>query len=178
MDNNVIEKIDEIMKQNKEFTRDMNEKLNHIRGGLAKKTEDVEEAYDRGLRDMWEVVYAIAGPTDKGGLTAGECLAIFGNRYMGDIVEHCTYRECINLYRIHNEKKVGLAKKEEKEAQRFERGDVVIVENVGGQPEGIYLSETGIYHVVLYDDSCYPQLYVKDIFTLRKTGKHIDMSLD
>lgn len=171
MDQNLIEKIDEIVKQNKKFTRDMNEKLNHIRGGLTKKTEDVEEAYDRGLRDMWEVVYAINAETDKGGLTMDECRAIFGYIYRSDIVEHLNYRECFNLYRIHSEKKA------EEEAQTFKRGDVVQYYAGNGVKEAIFLGEEDKHYWTISDDHTVPQKLYKGIFTLTKIGRHVDLDV-
>ena len=179
MSENLLEKIDEITKLNQEYRRDINERLNLIRGGLTKKTEDVEEAYDRGLQDMWECIYAINASVNKGGLTVDECCAIFGNKYMTDIVERYAYRECINLYKSHMEKKSELAKKAEAEYQTVKRGDVVeVVGGIGDSCTGIFLSDGYHYYSVLLDGDSHVTELTKDVFRLTKTGKHIDLSLD
>ena len=176
MDQNLIDKIDEIIKHNKDFTRNMSEKLNLIRGGLTKKTEDVEEAYDRGLQDMWEIIYTICADKRKGGLTTGECLDIFGQRTIYGIADNLTYREAVELYKTHMEKKMELVKQAEEEAQTFERGDVVYVNNISRT--GIYATECDEYYYVWLEGDHHIAPLIKDVYRITKTGKHIDLSLE
>lgn len=175
MSEELIKKIDEIVKQNKEFTRDMNEKLNLIRGGLTKKTEGVDEAYDRGLQDMWEIMYAVSGDINKGGLTLDECRVIFGWSNMSGIVEHLTYSEIVNKYKEYKEK---IDKVEEKESQTFKRGDIIQYDmGRGGIFEGIFLYEDveAEEYWVISPASGIPQAISKNTFTLTKTGNHVEI---
>lgn len=67
--------------------------------------------------------------------------------------------------------------KKKKETEAFERGDVVEFDTIGGWIKGIYISETAHYYNILADDNEDISALEKDLFPIRKTGKHIDLSL-
>lgn len=171
MSEELIKKIDEITKLNQEYRRDMNEKLNHIRGGLTKKTEDVEEAYNRGLNDAWELARKMTYLPSEGGYEYKEMVAIFGRSCVNDVFKGFTCVEAMDRVKKYEEQQKK-KEEQEKEAQTFERGDVVKY-NCGDEiKEAIFLGETEEYYWAISDNDTVPQKLYKYHFTLTKTGKY------
>lgn len=186
MDNKyVTDRIDEFTKLNKEYTRKFNELLNGIRGEINKEVaafelaekESHDQAYNQGVMDLWEAVYAIAVDPTYGGLSTDECFKIFGHRYTTDICLNRTGFEVLNRYKKYKETKEE-KERQEKEAATFEKGDVIACDAIGGEFKAILIEETEDYYMVLGDGNDYTSRLEKDVFPIRKTGKHIDLSLD
>lgn len=164
----VIKIIDELTKKNTEYRAEVNDQLNRIRGF-------VEHDYNRGAADAWALARKICVYLTDGGYTSGELMDIFGTGALVVIFDNFTAAEAMTKVKEYEERK----KKEEEEAQRFERGDVVeVVRGLGDSCTGIFLSDGYHYHSVLLDGESHVTQLTKDVITLRKTGKHIDLSLD
>lgn len=175
MDSNMIEKIDELTKRNTEYMRNTNVTLNHIRGGITKSIKNTEEeAYNRGANDAWEIARRL--------VLSDRDIAFFTNEDMEEIFDCDTYFEVLRQYTCREAMDAEKAYREEqekrktKEAQTFERGDVVYVKELNAN--GIYLSDACYYYQVLMDGNSNVAELTKDSCTLSKTGKHIDLSLE
>lgn len=182
----VTDRIDEFTKLNEEYTRKFNAILNSIRREIDKEVavreltekESHTQAYNQGVMDLWEAVYAICAERKNGGLHTAECMRMFdGSWYMPDIVEKLTCFEVLDRYKKYKE--VKEEKEQREEAKKFKRGDIVMYDIAGTTTlKAIFLEETDTaYWTIGKLDKC-PQQLPKCQFSLRKTGEHIDMSLD
>lgn len=159
--------IDELTKMNSDYRAEINKQLNRISGF-------VEQAYNQGAEDAWELARKVCVYKSEGGYTSGELMDIFETGSLVVIFDNFTAVEAMAKVKEYEERK----KKEEKESQRFERGDAVEFNAVGGPFKAIFIEETNDYYTVLCDGDYYTSRLEKDLFQVRKTGKHIDLSLE
>lgn len=162
-----IKIIDELTKKNSEYRAEVNDRLNHIRGS-------VEQAYNQGAEDAWKLARKVCVYKSEGGYTSSELMDIFETGSLVEVFDKFTAVEAMTKVKEWEERK----KKEEKETQRFERGDVIEFNTVGGPVKAIFMSEYRGSYKLMFDGNDYVSEFEKSFATLRKTGKHIDLSLD
>ena len=172
MDQNLIDKIDELTKRNTEYMRDTNVMLNHIRGGITKSSKNTEEeAYNRGLNDAWDLAGKVDIPSSEGGYALEDLRYIFGEACVSNIYRKFTGVEAMHMVKEFEER----LKEAYAEVQSFKRGNVVSYDMGGSIFEGIFLYEDEEDYLVISPASGTPQQLSKRIFTLTKTGAHVDI---
>ena len=184
MDNKyVTDRIDEFAKLNKEYTRKFNELLSSIRGEINKKVstfelaekESHDQAYNQGVKDLWEAVYAIVADISYGGLSTEECANIFGYKYSSGICRNLTCFEVLDRYKKFKEAKEE-KERQEKEANTLKRGNIVRYTMVSGIiRESVYLGEENDAYLVVGPPDICPQRLPKDMFALAKTDGYVDL---
>lgn len=120
----------------------------------------VNEPYNQGLNDAWELAKKIVLPDHLGGYTVDELKDIFGKNTFASLMNTFSPQEAlakVKAYEEHNEIKVG-----------------DVVRSKGCNVEGIItkISEIKIYR--LFKDGSCDSISTKVKEDLDKTGKHFD----
>lgn len=115
-----------------------------------------DEAYNKGLNDVWELAKKIVLPEHKGGYTTDELEDIFGKGAFTTLTAQEALAK-VKAYEEHNEIKVG-----------------DVVRSKGCNVEGIItkISEIKIYR--LFKDGSCDSISTKVKEDLEKTGRHFD----
>jgi hypothetical protein len=130
------------------------------------------EEYERGLNDAWNLAQRIGGPGHPKMYDCTELAIIFGSRSIGDIFDKHSYQEALTKVQEYEKKKA------EKEAKKLVPGDVVEYGTKTWRKTGIFLgeSEASDSYWVWADSNECPRVLSRQIFTLVKTGKHVDLN--
>lgn len=120
----------------------------------------VDESYNQGLNDAWNLAKKIVLPEHLGGYTADELEDIFGKNTFASLMNTFSPQEAlakVKAYEEHNEIKVG-----------------DVVRSKGCNVEGIItkISEIKIYR--LFKDGSCDSISTKVKEDLEKTGRHFD----
>ncbi len=151
----LIKEIDKATRVMHETRKIVNEALCHARNI---KSEETQEAYNKGLEDAWELAKKLWLPTSYGGMDSEEVMKIFG----------CDYYAISKLYTPQE----ALAKLEAYEkSKEINVGDVVESINTGRIGIITKVEENGKY--VMFVDGMSGMLAHDDI---KKTNKHIDIN--
>lgn len=165
----LIQELDDFMQMNRKLRQEGNDTLCKIRGALTKKQSD---DYNRGLEDVWELCRAIYLNPHDGGISCDELHDWYGVDHIMDICKRYTASDALKIYREYIDDK----KKSEEAAKKLVAGDVVeYVSNRTVTAIFLYEEDYGDCYWVLLEAGGCPQRLSKCIFTLEKTGKHVDL---
>lgn len=166
MDNQeIIKEIDESISLINETKTTVNNALSHARTALEREDKLIKEAYDKGLKDAWELARRLTAAQCDGGFSEGEVARVFGTPLVR-VVFKC------------NSYEVALAKIEdhEKAQSEIKVGDEVAI--LGSAVKGYVISksEEGEGHctvLITNYKGFRVASYAKS--AVRKTGKYVDI---
>lgn len=141
-----------------------NESWDMIKSEL-EKTENSDDSYEQGMRDIWNLMQKIYCEPDFRTFRKHE--EIFGWEYTSDILERLSPGEALFRMREYEDKK-------RKEAEKPVVGDVVEFDCCGPRT-GVLLYENSTHYWVLESAGTCPQKMSKENFSIKKTGKHVDL---
>lgn len=148
----------------KDCFRENNDLLGRVRTILKSQKE-----YERGLNEAWELAKKIGGMKGDGIYTCDELEKIFGYRDPADIADNYSYQEALTKVQAYEKKK-------EEEAAKPKLGDVVEFYSNGTlDRRGVYLYDDGNEVLVLVNGFPTPQRLTTSLWTLKKTGEHVDI---
>lgn len=119
----------------------------------------VDEAYNKGLEDAWELAKKIVLPDHLGGYTVDELKDIFGKNTFASLMNTFSPQEALAKVKAYEE-----------EHNEIKVGDVVKLKGTSHEAVVTRVTEISIY-CLFRDGSC--DIYV-DKENLEKTGKHFD----
>ena len=179
---NILKEISDAIKLNNESKVTTNEALCHagnVIRSLEKKIKEEcaegDKRYEQGIKDAWDLACDICCSTAFGGLTNEQLEMVFGKDTTMGVMDNYSYENA--------KKKMEefLAKKEEEidKPGPIVKGDVVIctADNGDGDTiEGIFCGDNGDDHfyLLIKEYECV-QRYPSYIWSLSKTGKHVDL---
>lgn len=159
-------------KKNRKEINSMTDKLNN---SLIRTFEHVDkceqEAYDRGLNDCWQMIKRLYLTKKSDSITTIERGEIFGKTSIYDILRDFTPQQALEKIRAWEEKK------KTEERAKLNIGDVVEV-YVNSSiiiSKAVFLNDNEDTYCILYSPLSGPQLINKSVYTLKKTGKHVDI---
>lgn len=175
----ILKDIDELIMTNRvvrqnmnmtEFEKDAFRRNNDI---LSKARHIIKNGfageYERGLNDAWELTRKIGCSIPNGGYTITELKMIFGSMDMCDVFnDNSTCQEALAKVEEYEKKKA------EEESKKLVAGDVVTYFS-NMSKTAIFLYESFKDYWILIEAGECPQSLSKDRFTLKKTGKHVDL---
>ena len=173
----IINEIEEIIKYNKaarqaevvELCKDATRKSNDV---LAKARNYIKSSdeYRDGAEEVWNLTKLLVLSVDDGGISNDKIYEIFDKSCM-NVIRDYSIDDVINKYKAYEKKK-------EEEAAKPKLGDVVELHICNSNVidrKAIFLNDTGDMYCVLYSSWSGPQLINKRVYTLKKTGEHIDI---
>ena len=169
----IRDRIDDLILINKDYAEESAELLNIIQSMADHRIQDIEEAYNRGLNEAWELAREVYSSSYRGGDDMKKCKDIFGGMTASHIFTHFTGFEAIRRVKEYEARL-----KKEEEVQSFKRGDIIQYDmGRGGIFEGIFLYEDveAEEYWVISPASGIPQAISKNTFTLTKTGNHVEI---
>lgn len=135
--------------------------------------EDAEskESYNRGLNDAWELARKIVSLLpEEGGYSCYDMRGIFGPVSLRDISNKFTVQEALAKSQEYEKKKA-------EEEAKLVPGDVVEIKNMSyGDRKAIFIKYEDDDAIVLFRKGGSTRLVGKDVWTIVKTGKHVDIS--
>jgi hypothetical protein len=118
----------------------------------------MDEFYNKGLNDAWELARKIALPTSDGGYSCEELQDIFGYRSFNSVLKMFTPQEALAKIKAYEER------------NKIRVGDVVKLKGTSHEAIVTRVTET-ILHCLFKDGRCTPGCYKENY---EKTGKHFD----
>ena len=127
--------------------------------------DQVDEAYQKGLDDAWEVARKIVLSPDEGGTSLPDLLAIFGNGSMQRVFRNYSASEAIEKLKAYEEK--------QKANDEIKVGDEVKRKLASeNDSRGIVTKEWGDIYYIMWPDGSSGKWYKDSIV---KTGRHFDI---
>ena len=174
---NILKEMSDAIKLNNESKVTTNEALCHA-GNVIRSLEmkikeecvDGDKRYEQGIKDAWDLASDICCSTAFGGMSAEQLKMVFGKDNAVDVMDNYSYE---------NAKKAMDNYLTKKEEEPIVKGDVVIctADNGDGDTiEGIFCGDNGDDHfyLLIKEYECV-QRYPSYIWSLSKTGKHVDL---
>lgn len=167
---NTLKEISDAIKLNNESKRTTNEALSHAGNVIRNLEKKLKEEYERGTKDAWDLACDICCSTAFGGLSAKQLEIVFGLSNTSDVMDQYSYEKAKKAMSVYSTKI---------EEEPIVKGDVVIctADNGDGDTiEGIFCGDNGDDHfyLLIKEYECV-QRYPSYIWSLSKTGKHVDL---
>ncbi len=167
---NILKEMSDAIKLNNESKVTTNEALCHASNVIRSLEKKLKEEYERGTKDAWDLACDICCSTAFGGLSAKQLEIVFGLSNTSDVMDQYSYEKAKKAMSVYSTKI---------EEDSIVKGDVVIctADNGNGDTiEGIFCGDNGDDHFYLLtkEYECV-QRYPSYIWSLSKTGKHIDL---
>lgn len=167
----LIRELDKVMTNNRDYRRECNEVLNKVRSALLSQERSDKADYERGANDAWELGFKVCEFASRGGYSFCEILDIFEYKAINDVFSNYTGVEALNKVKAYEKKK--------EEAKKPVVGDVVELLSKTALEciphSGILLADNEKYYHVLNSLTGIPYEYLKQDYTITKTGKHFDI---
>jgi hypothetical protein len=159
----IEQEIRDQIERNKELKQEVGYINNHlsILEGFCRedKQKQIDDAYNRGLENAWNVARKLAVETDDGGVSISDLYKMFGIESMCMIMKNNTVYDAIDKLKAYEDKRKDSIEVGDEVIDRD--GDITIVTNI---------------HERLFDGLCNDGSTMGDLFLedVRKTGRHFD----
>lgn len=173
----ILKNIEECIKYNKaarqaecgDLYKDATRRSNDVLARAKRHIENADE-FSNGMETVWKLTKFLVLVESDGGEDAHKIMDIFGMPWY-QVIRDCSIEDIVDKWNAYKKKK-------EEEAAKPKLGDVVELHIDNSNlvdRKAIFLNETGDMYCVLYSSWSGPQLINKRVYSLKKTGEHVDI---